>query len=380
MDDAKPTESTVTFSPISTTNPTNTNLTNMLNSHKPTKLENRTNVKFRHRVKGAIYGIKWSENGKYLCYVSDDRTVTLWKFTNAQSLQMVYRCYGHQGRVFDCWISGNGEYVVSISEDSTCRVWNMDGSVIDIFDFRHGAIWSVDVCFKNPLENAMGLYHVALGGADASIRLHYFLSTQTAVSSNNSAAHSPLHSLSGSDGDEIEDITIDLGGKGRTKKGPSSTTTTRGGPSLSSKSSSKTPKTPRSRSMDPELAPFQHHIDSKAFYQLHLPQSLFPNQEEKRKSRGKKRNTTQSTQNQIRMMVIDRRSRILFATASAIYRVSNISSLAVQCQWEQVMSLKEIFGLQSDESNGTANAEAICTMELCRDLFSDYGHYKTVVL
>ena len=158
--------------------------------------------------------------------------------------------------------------------------------------------------------------------------------------------------------------------------GPNPSGTPSGDPSGSSTPKpTATPSGSRStRTLDPELAPFQHHIDSKAFYQLHLPRSLFPNQEEKRKSRGKKRKSGNSKPNQIRMMLIDRRSRILFATASAVYRVSNVSAVALRAQWEQVISLCDIFGV----SNSGDMAEEIITMELCRDLFSDHGHYQTV--
>ena len=298
------------------------------------KHENKSKVKFRGRRKGAIYGIKWSLNGKYLCYVSDDRSVQLWKFINSTSLQMVYRVYGHQARVFDCWISDDGRYVVSIGEDSTCRVWNFDGELIDIFEFRYGQIWSLDVEYKQINEKQFNLYHVALGGADASIRLHYFLSKQ--IDNNNTA--------------KSKDISISLNA-GINRE-------------LSSNSSNLS---------DAELIPFKHHIDSKAFYQINLPNKYFPNLDDgkKKKKRGKKRG---SSTNNIRMMVIDSKSRIIFATASDIYRVSNLSAITRQCKWEKIISLTDIV----DKGHHYDN-EDITTMKICRDLFSDYGHYRTVI-
>ena len=297
------------------------------------KHENKSKVKFRGRRKGAIYGIKWSSNGKYLCYVSDDRSVQLWKFINSTSLQMVYRSYGHQARVFDCWISNDGQYVISISEDSTCRVWNFDGELIDIFEFRYGQIWSVDVQLYERSQKQFNLYHVALGGADASIRLHYFLSKQGSSSHSN------------------KDLTISLSGN------------------ISSGSSNIS---------DTELIPFQHHIDSKAFYQINLPNKYFPNidnqQKKKSKKRGKKRNAT----NPIRMMIIDKKSRIIFATNSDVYRVSNLSALTKQCKWEKIISLKDI-GNESGNRDPRYDTDDITTMKICRDLFSDYGHYQTVI-
>lgn len=253
---------------------------------------------------------------------------------------MVYRTYGHQARVFDCWISNDGQYVISISEDSTCRVWNFDGELIDIFEFRYGQIWSVDVQLyegKSIKDNQFKLYHVALGGADASIRLHYFLSKQGAFSSSN------------------KDLTISLSSNAS---------------NISSGSSNIS---------DTELIPFQHHIDSKAFYQINLPNKYFPNineqtQQRKSKKRGKKRNAT----NPIRMMIIDEKSRIIFATSSDVYRVSNLSALTKQCKWEKIISLKDI-GNESGNRDPRYDKDDITTMKICRDLFSDYGHYKTVI-
>ena len=136
----------------------------------------KAKVKFRGRRKGVLYSIKWSENGKFLCVASDDRSVQLWQFINSQQLTVVYSVFGHTSRVLDCWISPNGQYAISISEDSTCRVWNQMGDTIDCFELgKSGQIWSLDAVLIQS-KGGNDQYYIALGGCDASIRLHYFFS------------------------------------------------------------------------------------------------------------------------------------------------------------------------------------------------------------
>ena len=271
-------------------------LWNVFDTETKTSTENKSKIKFRGRRKGAIYDICWSENGEHLCYVSDDRSVQLWKLTNSKQLTMIYRVYGHLGRTFKCWISPNADFVASISEDSTCRVWNSDGSLIDIFEFRFGAIWSLDVCYK-PQQD---LYHVALGGADSSIRFHYFLS----------------------------------------------------------------PSSPKEENI----------ISNPAFYQINTTQPDDKNKfletttSSKKRKRGKRRNSA----NNIRIILIDSVSRILFATSSHIYRCDELSAVTrnESTKWQTIAALNDMFKEREDDE--------ITTMQLTRDLFSDYGHYENI--
>ena len=70
------------------------------------------------------------------------------------------------------------------------------------------------------------------------------------------------------------------------------------------------------RISDAELIPFQHHIDSKAFYQLNLPHKYFPNIDNNGKKQ--KKEAKNEMLQIIRMMIIDKKSRIIFATSSDI--------------------------------------------------------------
>ncbi|RGB33966.1 WD40-repeat-containing domain protein [Rhizophagus diaphanus] len=121
---------------------------------------------------GVIFGVNFSDDGKTISSVSDDRTIRVWKTDrNEKSNSLIF--YGHMARVWDCQILDN--YLVSISEDSTCRVWqnsidlnvNDEASDVNCLACWEGhvgkSVWSLAI---DPSRKI-----VATGGGDSEIRL-----------------------------------------------------------------------------------------------------------------------------------------------------------------------------------------------------------------
>ncbi|CAG8465699.1 10974_t:CDS:10 [Funneliformis mosseae] len=118
---------------------------------------------------GVIFGVRFSEDGKTIASVSDDRTVRLWKTDrNDRSNPLVL--FGHMARVWDCHIID--DYLISISEDSTCRVWKNSIDSSDCDDLDCIACWEGHVG-KNIWSLAIDPSKkiVATGGGDSGIRL-----------------------------------------------------------------------------------------------------------------------------------------------------------------------------------------------------------------
>ncbi|KAK9710055.1 WD repeat-containing protein 6 [Basidiobolus ranarum] len=116
---------------------------------------------------GVIFGIRFSEDGKLLNSVSDDRTIRIWKTHQENSKPKVI--YGHFARIWDCQMLDR--YLISVSEDSTCRVWSFGDidaedeiNCLACWDGHSGKnVWSVAV---SPSQKV-----VATGGGDSGIRL-----------------------------------------------------------------------------------------------------------------------------------------------------------------------------------------------------------------
>ncbi|CAG8498991.1 7232_t:CDS:10 [Acaulospora morrowiae] len=128
---------------------------------------------------GVIFGVRFSENGRSIVSVSDDRTIRLWETDSDDNEYLSLRSakplvlYGHVARIWDCHILN--DYLVSISEDSTCRVWknsfnkNNEDDLSDVYclacwEGHVGKnVWSLAI---NPSQKV-----VVTGGGDSGIRL-----------------------------------------------------------------------------------------------------------------------------------------------------------------------------------------------------------------
>ncbi|ORZ04460.1 WD40-repeat-containing domain protein [Lobosporangium transversale] len=119
---------------------------------------------------GILFGIRWSNDGKAVCTVSDDRTIRVWDISHPTIIHSTH--YGHTARVWDCQIVG--QYMISISEDASCRIWRNPlltnlSSVDDMSDclacwegHEGKNAWSVTVSDDGV---------VATGGGDGGIHL-----------------------------------------------------------------------------------------------------------------------------------------------------------------------------------------------------------------
>ncbi|GES97579.1 WD repeat-containing protein 6 [Rhizophagus clarus] len=141
--------------------------------------ESKDGVVFKKLIghEGVIFGVSFSDDGKLISSVSDDRTIRVWK-TDRNDKSNPLILFGHMARVWDCRILDN--YLVSISEDSTCRVWQNsidlnvsdDASDVDCLACWEGHVgknvWSLAI---DPSKKI-----VATGGGDSEIRLWSLLS------------------------------------------------------------------------------------------------------------------------------------------------------------------------------------------------------------
>ncbi|KAF9111680.1 WD repeat-containing protein 6 [Mortierella sp. AM989] len=120
---------------------------------------------------GILFGIRWSDDGKAVCTVSDDRTIRVWDLARPTNITHTTH-FGHTARVWDCQFAG--PYLISTSEDASCRIWrnplmtNSD-DVDDMSDclacwegHEGKSAWSVAVSDRGV---------VATGGGDGGIHL-----------------------------------------------------------------------------------------------------------------------------------------------------------------------------------------------------------------
>ncbi|MCO5580983.1 hypothetical protein L7F22_034858 [Adiantum nelumboides] len=133
----------------------------------------------RERLKGhegSIFGITWSQDGKKLASVSDDRSVRIWNIVNkpleysvvstgiqSDGFQLASLMYGHTARIWDCHL--DSKFLITVSEDCTYCLWTIDGKplVKKVAHLGRG-IWC---CVFDSVNNCL-----FTAGADSSIKAH----------------------------------------------------------------------------------------------------------------------------------------------------------------------------------------------------------------
>lgn len=128
---------------------------------------------------GVIFKVRWSQDGRYLLSVSDDRSLILWKHSSFSEpwweildtkmddfLQgeytVAHRYYGHTARLWDCLFTPS--CLVTSSEDCTVRFWNAEGECIAAFGGHKGKhIWCLAYDSKKNI--------ILTGGNDNSIKM-----------------------------------------------------------------------------------------------------------------------------------------------------------------------------------------------------------------
>ncbi|KAL6590749.1 WD40 repeat-like protein [Neocallimastix sp. 'constans'] len=108
---------------------------------------------------GVIFAIDFTDDGKKLCSVSDDRTLRVWTVNDKKSIVL----YGHTSRIWDCILTD--KYAVTVSEDTTCRIWDYKNELCAAcWEGHYGKdIWCVAM---SPNKNI-----IATGGGDSGVRL-----------------------------------------------------------------------------------------------------------------------------------------------------------------------------------------------------------------
>ncbi|ORX51774.1 WD40 repeat-like protein [Piromyces finnis] len=108
---------------------------------------------------GVIFAMDFTDDGKKICSVSDDRTLRVWTINDRKSIVL----YGHTSRIWDCILTD--KYAITVSEDTTCRVWDYNNeSCAACWEGHYGKdIWCVAMSPERDI--------VATGGGDSGVRL-----------------------------------------------------------------------------------------------------------------------------------------------------------------------------------------------------------------
>ncbi|KAH7404369.1 hypothetical protein KP509_15G022100 [Ceratopteris richardii] len=127
-------------------------------------------VSIKERLKGhegSIFRIAWSQDGKKIASVSDDRSVRVWNLEHwslplmnrqADMFALASVMYGHTARIWDCHFDSKS--LITVGEDCTYRVWTIDGKPL--------AKKSAHLCVY---DSAKAVLFTA--GADSSIKIHF---------------------------------------------------------------------------------------------------------------------------------------------------------------------------------------------------------------
>ncbi|MCA9945165.1 MAG: protein kinase, partial [Anaerolineales bacterium] len=91
---------------------------------------------------GAIWGTKFTPDGRSILTASEDGTVRLW---NAQTGEEFRRFIGHEANVNNANVSSDGRLIVSASSDGTARIWDIaTGAELRRITGLSGAGWSAE--------------------------------------------------------------------------------------------------------------------------------------------------------------------------------------------------------------------------------------------
>lgn len=117
---------------------------------------------FTHH-EGSIFGVRFSEDGKYLVSCSDDRSIRLWCLETGKELAVGW---GHLARIWDLHFIGN-DTIVSVSEDCTAKVWGVQGTKLVCSQTFEGHLgrntWAGSINYDEKV--------LATGGSDGRVRL-----------------------------------------------------------------------------------------------------------------------------------------------------------------------------------------------------------------
>ena len=129
--------------------------------------------------KGVIFKLRWSEDGRYLLSVSDDRTLIAWQnqcsaspwseceSTSCESLLShgffpLFHAIGHTARIWDCLFTPS--CLITSSEDCTLRFWSHTGACLTTCGGHKGKhVWCIGY------DPATGI--AVSGGNDGSVKL-----------------------------------------------------------------------------------------------------------------------------------------------------------------------------------------------------------------